>query len=116
MNAKFRQLRIKQLSRQIEPFLPVRGAARPWKGWIAAVREASGMTLKELGAKLDSFPQVVAALEKSEAADRITLKKLRQAANALECELVYALVPRTGSLRDLAEAKLRREVEYRVLA
>jgi hypothetical protein len=33
-------------------------------------------------------------MEKAEAEDRITLKTLRSAANALDCDLIYALVPR----------------------
>jgi len=36
----------------------------------------------------------------------VTLKKLRQAAEALDCQLVYALVPRT-SLEDAARARAR---------
>jgi predicted DNA-binding mobile mystery protein A len=40
-------------------------------------------------------PQSVADLEKSEATGSIQLKTLRRAANALDCTLVYALVPKT---------------------
>src|ERR1700681_4556552 len=98
MNAKFRQLRIKQLSEQMKPFLAARGGTRPWKGWLAAMREISGLSLRGLAARLHTPHQLVAALEKSEAADRITLKKLRQTADALGCELVYALVPKSGSI------------------
>lgn len=36
-------------------------------------------------------------LERSEAGDRITLKSLRAVANALDCDLVYALLPRADS-------------------
>jgi predicted DNA-binding mobile mystery protein A len=109
-------LRIKQLNQQLEPFLALRTIARPWKGWLSAMREISGVTLKELADKLKTSPQVVAALQKSEAADRITLRKLRAAADALDCELIYALVPKTGSVQDLAEAKITREVDARIRA
>jgi predicted DNA-binding mobile mystery protein A len=57
--------------------------------------------------------QLPLQLEKSEAEDRITLRSLRAVAGALDCDLVYALVPRANSLqesiegRDLAEAKSR---------
>lgn len=57
---------------------------------------------------MKSSLSLAAQFERSEAGYRITLKSLRQAADALECDLVYALVPRQGTLRDLAE---RRAIE-----
>lgn len=45
--------------------------------------------------------QSAARLEKNEADDAITLKSLRKAAEALDCRLVYALVPNEGGLRDV---------------
>lgn len=45
-------------------------------------------------------------LEKSEAADTIQLKTLRRAAEALDCTLVYALVPNT-SLDAMVKARAR---------
>jgi predicted DNA-binding mobile mystery protein A len=116
MKPEFHSLRIKHLSQQLKPFLELRSTARPWKGWLSAMREISGITLKELAGKLKTSPQVVAALQKSEAADRITLRKLRAAADALNCELIYALVPKTGSVQDFAEAKMTHEVDARIRA
>jgi hypothetical protein len=55
-------------------------------------------------------------MEKGEAEDRITLKSLRAAANALDCDLVYALVPRADSMQELIESRVRSEVRERVLA
>ena len=40
--------------------------------------------------------QAVSALEHAEARSTVTLQSLRRAANALDCDLVYALVPREG--------------------
>lgn len=55
-------------------------------------------------------------LEKSEADYRITLGSLRDAADALGCELVYALVPRSGSMRQLAEQPARAKAAESVRA
>lgn len=68
--------------------------ARPPRGWIRAVREALGMSSAVLGARLGVTPGAVIRLEQSEASDRIRLDTLRRAADALGCDLVYALVPR----------------------
>jgi len=44
-------------------------------------------------------------LEKSEEESRIELGTLRRAAEALDCELVYALTPRRRTLNEMAAAQ-----------
>jgi predicted DNA-binding mobile mystery protein A len=75
--------------REAEP-----AAAPPRNGWVRAIREAIGMTTAELGERMGSEASTVARMENSEASDRIRLDTLRRAAAALDCDLVYALVPR----------------------
>lgn len=43
------------------------------------------------------------------------LKSLKAAANALGCELVYALVPRTHSLEHLVEERARSQAKKQVM-
>lgn len=43
-------------------------------------------------------------LEKAEEESRIQLGTLRRAAEALDCELIYALTPRKGTLGEMAAA------------
>ena len=115
MRAQFRGLRLKQLDRSLEPFRAARAAPRPQKGWIRAIREAMGVSGGELGRILGSSRQLPLQLEKAEADDRITLKSLRKAADALECDLVYALVPKAGTMRELIENRARRQARKHVL-
>jgi predicted DNA-binding mobile mystery protein A len=68
----------------------------PPKGWIRAIRDALGMSGVQLGKRLKVTPQTVEAMEKSEAAGTIQLNTLKRAAEAMDCTLVYALVPRTS--------------------
>lgn len=77
----------------------------PPKGWVRAIRDALGMTGVQFAKRLHIRPQSVEALEKSEADGAIQLKTLRRAAEALDCTLVYALVPNTsleGAVRERA--------------
>lgn len=67
--------------------------ARPFRGWIRSIREAMGMTPTQLAARLGVSRPRVAQLEKDEMNDAVTLRTLRHAAEALDCTLVYALVP-----------------------
>lgn len=84
--------------------------ARPPRGWIKAIREALGMTSKQLARRLGVSQPRASEIEKNEVAGALTLDSLRRAANALDCQLVYALIPRQP-LQELVEeraAKLAR--------
>lgn len=73
---------------------------RPAAGWLRAIREAMGMSSAQLAHRLNMSPQGLSDLERSEADEGIRLGSLRKVADALDCDLVYALVPRhAGSLQ-----------------
>jgi predicted DNA-binding mobile mystery protein A len=107
---------MRQLSRAIQPFEIARTVQRPSKGWLAAVRTASAISLRDVATVLGVRHQTVAYLEKAEAEDKITLKKLRETADALGCDLVYGLVPRKGSLETLQQERAKREIRETVAA
>lgn len=65
----------------------------PNRGWIRAIRDALGMTTGDLAVRLGVTRQAVASLERSEAEGSIRLDTLRRAAAALDCTIVYAVVP-----------------------
>lgn len=69
----------------------------PAGGWIRAVREWRGTRQKDLAAQLGTKRQAWAQLELSEQRDAISLYSLRKAARALDCDVVYYLVPRAGA-------------------
>jgi len=105
MNTKFRQLRLSQLDRSLQDMRTP--PPRPTRGWISSIREALGVTLDQIGKQIGSSRQAVQQLERAEATDRITLGALRRAAEAMGCELVYALVPKSGTFAELAERPVR---------
>jgi len=94
MTAKQRRLRRQQLDAQLSASALGVTPLRPHGGWIQAVREALGMTLDAFGVRLGVSRQTVHQLEHAEATDSITIKRLRAAADALECELVIFLRPK----------------------
>ena len=114
MRNEFRNLRLKQLDRTLEPFRVVAKTPRPQKGWLRAIREAAGISASEVARALKTSRQLPVQLEKAEAEDRITLKSLRAAANALGCDLVYALVPKANSLQTLVEERARSQAKEHV--
>jgi len=113
MTAKQRKLRRQQLDRQISGSALGQLPPTPEGGWIQAIREALGMTLDSFGERLRMTRQNVHQLEQAEAAESITLRRLRTAAEALDCELIILLRPKKPldeSLRDRALAAARAQV------
>lgn len=80
-------------------------AIPPRGGWVRAIREALGMTQIQLGARVGAgiSRQSIQDLEKAEAERRITLDSLDRLARAMNCRVVYALVPETGTPDDLRQ-------------
>ena len=77
---------------------------RPPRGWLKAIREALGMTARQLGQRLGVVQSRVSAIEQAEVKGTITLNSLEKAAQALDCRLVYALVPK-DSLEDMVKER-----------
>ena len=116
MKPEFRRLRLKQLETALAPFQAMSASSRPQRGWIRTIREATGVTARELANRLGKVPSNVIALEKSEADYRISLGTLRDAADALGCKLVYALVPKSGTIHELSEERARAKASENVRA
>ena len=112
MKPEYRTIRIRQNDKSISE--PVDTLRVPKAGWIREIRDAIGMTRRQLARRLGVTPQSADELETGEVAGSITVARLRRAAEALDCRLVYALVPKQGSLdalvRERAELVARRLV------
>ncbi len=105
MNSK-RRIARQRLDERLSAFKPESRFAVPPKGWIRAIRNALGMRAYQMGTRLGMKQQSVTKMEKSEGYGTIQLKTLRQAAEALDCTLVYAFVPNT-SLEDAVQTRAR---------
>lgn len=84
----------RQLDKRLNPIRNSGSFARPPRGWVKAIREALGMTTAQLARRIGVSQPRVVEIEKFEVSGSITLDSLERAANALDCRLVYALVPR----------------------
>jgi predicted DNA-binding mobile mystery protein A len=92
MNAK--ELRLAQMDALLQEAARHPLPPRPPAGWLRAIREALGMTSGVVAERLGVTASGARKLEQAEAADAITLGTLRRVAEALDCDLQYALVPR----------------------
>ncbi len=92
-----------------------RGAAKNVQGWLRTVRREVGITVTEVKKQMGASKTEVLRLERAEERERITLRTLRRAAEALGCDLVYGLAPKKGTLAaraaDTAAGREQRRVE-----
>src|SRR5207247_9901580 len=113
MKPEFRQLRLSQLDRNLE--LARSLPPRPSGGWIASVREALGLSQRQVGKKMRASGQAIQQFEKAEAEDRITLRAILRVAGTMGCDLVYVLVPTSGSIAELGESPTRARAPSEVI-
>lgn len=102
---KYKLIR-RQLDESLRRFVPLCTVTPPPKGWIRAIRDAIGMSARQLAARIGISQQSVARIEKDELAGSVTIKTMRKVAEGLDCIFVCGFVPRS-SLEDA----LRRQAE-----
>jgi predicted DNA-binding mobile mystery protein A len=106
MNTRFLELGRQQLDQKLKHLRLLRNDVVPTGGWLKAIRTGLGLTAVALAKKLGVTSASLSELEHSETAGTITLKSLRKAAAAMDCDVVYAIVPRT-SLEDILKQRAR---------
>jgi len=110
-----------RLDERLQQFSQINQYEVPARGWIKAIRESLGMTTAQLAKRLGIKQPSIVAMEQSETKGTIELATLHRVAKALDCRLVYALVPTTAlelAVRDRARALARRRrtaVEHSML-
>ena len=100
-----KSLQLQQLNNKMLGFASLRQVAMPPTGWIKAIRTAIGMSMQQLGNKLNVSKQGVMDIEKREKDGSITIRSLREIARAMDMQLVYGFVPNDGSLDALIEKR-----------
>lgn len=101
-------LRIRQLDEALAPFAPLRHRPPPPTGWAKAIREALGISVRQMSRRTGLSRTSITSAEAGEARGTVQFDTLRGLAEALDCDLVYALVPRS-SLSVTLEAQARRK-------
>ncbi len=105
-SASSRRLEVGRLDEYFQTLKVASGFSRqaPPRGWIRAMRGALGMSAAQLAKRLGVSRGALYKLEEREASRRIALKQLDRAANAMGCDVFYAIVP-----RDTLEQSIRNQ-------
>jgi predicted DNA-binding mobile mystery protein A len=113
MDSRMRQLRLEQVQASVAAYSDLTNRRPPPRGWLKAIRESLGLTERQQADRLGIAGSTLHKSESAEAEERITLGQLRKLADGLDCELVYALVPRkplTQVVEDRARSIALQEV------
>jgi len=113
MRSEDRATARRQLDKRLNIFMYSDAFTRPSRGWIKAIREALGMTTAQLAQRIGVSQPRAFAIEKAEKDKSITLDSLERAARALDCRVVYTLVPRKP-LNDIVEERARKVAKQRL--
>ena len=111
-----KHLRLQQLNDKMKVLSVMRKMPPPSTGWVKAIRMSLGMSLQQLGNKLGVSKQNVQSMEKREQEGTVSIKALKEVAQAMDMEFVYGFVPKEGTLNDLIEKqalKLATEIVMR---
>lgn len=97
-------LLVRQLDKKIKSLSMLKEII-PSSGWVSTIRQTLNMSLRQLGQKMAITPQGLRSIEIREPEGAVTLKSLKEVANAMDMDLVYGFVPRDGSLEKMIERK-----------
>ena len=112
MKPKYKHIARQQLDKALSDYADVKKNNPPTKGWIRAIREALCMSGTQLANRLNVKQPRIPKLEQDEVSGVVSLKTMRQAAEAMDCVFVYAIVPRT-TLEDTVRKQARKVAEAR---
>ena len=113
MKVTQREAARRHLDKKLSPLQNSDAMVRPPRGWIKAIREALGLTTRQFAKRLALSQSRAVEIEQAEVSGSITLDSLRRAAEALDCRLVYALVP-ASPLEQIVEERAREKARQRL--
>lgn len=93
-NKKATQNQMAIVERKLLPWFNLRNEQTPPSGWVRAIRGALGINSRQLASILGVDHTVIVRMESREKQKKVTLELLDKVASAMDCKLIYALVPK----------------------
>jgi predicted DNA-binding mobile mystery protein A len=102
---KKQKLIMEQLDAKILQLKKIENIVIPSSGWVNSIRQALGMSLRQLGNRIGITPQSVKEIEEREQNETISIKVLRHFGKSLNLKLIYGFIPQSGNLEDIIEKR-----------
>lgn len=95
----------RQLDNRLQMIRALINYDQPPNGWLRSVREALGVTRRQLATRLGVTARTIEAIETSEARGTVTLQSLKRLAEGLNCKVHYAIIP-DKSLQEMVDEQM----------
>jgi predicted DNA-binding mobile mystery protein A len=107
MRVSVQKVARRKLDVEMRPFRQAGLDKHPTEGILRAVRKALRIRSHEIAEKMGHTRSVVFAIENRELKGTLTLRAMDRMAEAMDCKLVYSVVPKGGrTLEELYEERL----------
>ena len=103
-----RLILLRALTHKTGNLAQLRDAQPPKQGWISAVRQALGMTAKQLAERVGLSQPRIAKMELNE--NNLKISTMKKIAEGLDCDFVYGFVPKS-SLQETINRQARKKAE-----
>lgn len=80
------------------------------KSWLRGSRQAQNLKGVDMAKRMGVSPARISMMESDEERGAVTLKMMQKAAQALDCEFVYALIPKKSLKDDKGNQKIKPRV------
>jgi len=98
------------IARMMQGLNEARKVPRPGCGWLKLFRKSMRLSAGEVARRMKVSRHQPLQFEKAEVRDSITLRSLRSMAEAMDCDLVYGLIPKPKVMvAAVPEPRLRRD-------
>lgn len=77
------------------------------KAWLRAARQSQNLKGVDLAKRMGVSPARISMMEGDELRGAVTIKMMQKAAQALDCEFVYAVIPKNALKASEAEAVVK---------
>lgn len=102
---KKQKLIMEQLDAKILQLKKIENIVIPSSGWVYSIRQALGMSMRQLGNRMGITPQSVKEIEEREQNETISIRVLRQFGKSVNLKLIYGFIPQSGNLEDMIEKR-----------
>jgi predicted DNA-binding mobile mystery protein A len=113
MKTNLSNLSMIQVERRLESLRAIREQTTVSSGWIKFIRKALGQSSSDLARICGLSPRTITQAERREVEGKISLSTLKKMAEAMDCDLIYSLVPRK-SIKETIEIKAREKAIIRL--
>ena len=105
------------LEKKIKPLKKIIEFGKPPKqGWIRSIRKSLGLTIRQIADICEISHSSIRSIERNEVLETASIRSLKKLASAMDCKLVYVVVPdeEFSNLENIIDIRCEKLAKYMV--